>query len=165
MVLSRLIDREFSLGSLSSVKMNLAGSPITHVTFADDLMLLANTREALMLDECLKTYCQWSGQLFNQEKSRLIFSRLVQKESRRRLKCNYRGGTCLRMLFIWVLLYFPHALSPKISNSLLIGWRRGLKVGGLRVSCGQEGTSWSNRWPKCCPHIIFPLLMFVLLSW
>lgn len=43
-VLSRLIDREFAVGSLNGVKMNRTGPAFTHVMYADDLMLFARAQ-------------------------------------------------------------------------------------------------------------------------
>ena len=64
---ARMIDKEFALGNISGVKMNLAGPAFTHVMFADNIMLFAkaNRREAVVLNNCLETYCKWSGQLVN----------------------------------------------------------------------------------------------------
>uniref|UniRef100_A0A2N9EZP9 Reverse transcriptase domain-containing protein n=1 Tax=Fagus sylvatica TaxID=28930 RepID=A0A2N9EZP9_FAGSY len=63
-VLSRLIDRQFVNGDIHGVKMNVAGPAFTHVMYADDIMVFskANSREVQIIDECLETYCEWSGQ-------------------------------------------------------------------------------------------------------
>ena len=39
------------------------------------LFAKANIREIQALDECLESYCQWSGQSVNKDKSELIFSK------------------------------------------------------------------------------------------
>ena len=87
-VLSRLIDREFLLGDVKGVKMNVVGPAFTHVMYADDIMVFAkaNCREVKILDECLNKYCTWFGQLINRSKSGLIFSKLVCCARRRELK-------------------------------------------------------------------------------
>jgi hypothetical protein len=87
-VLSRIIDRQFALRKLSGAKMNVAGPPITHVMFADDLMLFtkASRKEATVLNECLDTYCLWSGQQINRDKSGIIFSKMVCNSNRRWIK-------------------------------------------------------------------------------
>jgi hypothetical protein len=84
-VLSRLIERNFAKGNFSGVKMNVSGLAITHVMFADDLMLFAkaNRREVEIINECIDTYCMWSGQKINREKSGLIFSKLVHNDMKR----------------------------------------------------------------------------------
>ena len=68
--------------------MNVAGPAFTHVMYADDIMVFAraNYREVKILDDCLDTYCTWSGQKVNQSKSGLIFSKLVTQAKRRELK-------------------------------------------------------------------------------
>jgi hypothetical protein len=39
------------------------------------LFAKANCREIKALDECLESYCQWSSQSVNRDKSGLIFSK------------------------------------------------------------------------------------------
>ena len=87
-ILSRLIERQFTLGNISGAKMNTSGPTFTHVMFADDLMLFskANRREVSVLNECLDTYCRWSGQLINKDKSGIIFSKSVSKVCKRWIK-------------------------------------------------------------------------------
>ena len=87
-VLSRLIEKKLALGNISGVRMNVSGQIITHVMFADDLMLFAkaNRREVEALNDCIETYCLWSGQKVNREKSGLIFSKLVQNDTKRWIK-------------------------------------------------------------------------------
>lgn len=71
----RLIDKEHSIGRLGGIKASMRVPAITHVMYTDDVMLFskANLREAEILNECLETYCNWSGQQINKQKSRLIF--------------------------------------------------------------------------------------------
>ena len=87
-VLARLIERECVSGNLAGVKLNQGGPNFMNVMFADDLMLFskASTRDSLTLNSCLEKYCEWSGQLVNREKSRLMFSKMVSLHQRRRLK-------------------------------------------------------------------------------
>jgi hypothetical protein len=62
-ILSRLILREENLGSLHGIKMASLCPPISHLLFADDVMLFsrANVQEASSLLNCLSTYSKWSG--------------------------------------------------------------------------------------------------------
>ena len=87
-VLSRIVDRNFERKKLSRAKMNVFGPAITYVMFVDDLMLFAkaNRKEVSILNECLDTYCMWSGQKINREKSGIIFSKLVSNYNRRWIK-------------------------------------------------------------------------------
>jgi hypothetical protein len=68
--------------------MNVSGPAITHVMFADDLMLFAkaNGREVGTLNDSLETYCLWSGQKINREKSSVIFLKLVTNDTKRWIK-------------------------------------------------------------------------------
>ncbi|KAF4377304.1 hypothetical protein G4B88_011139 [Cannabis sativa] len=63
---------------LKSTKEHLS-SPITHLMFADDVMLFgqASVKEAEAFLECLNLYCSWSGQAVNFQKSTVFFSKGV----------------------------------------------------------------------------------------
>ncbi len=65
--------------------MNVTGPAITHVMFADDLMIFAKAqrREVEIINNCLETYCLWSGQRINRDKSGLIFSKLFSHYCKR----------------------------------------------------------------------------------
>jgi hypothetical protein len=68
--------------------MNIGGLAITHVMYADDIMLFMKAKrcETTTLNECLELYCTWSGQRINRGKSGLVFSKLSQRGLRRDLK-------------------------------------------------------------------------------
>jgi hypothetical protein len=87
-MLSRLVDQQFNLGNISSVKMNPSGPAITQVIFADNMMIFAkaNRREVRILNDCLETYCLWSGQAINRDKSGIIFSKAVHQDTKRWIK-------------------------------------------------------------------------------
>jgi hypothetical protein len=140
-VLSRLIDREFLRGAINGVKMNVAGPAFTHVMYADGIMLFAkaNSSEVKILDECLDTYCNWSDQRVNRNKSGMIFSKLVLRDKRREVKvllgmqkilpnATYLGG--------------PHCFSLlaglETSNSFRINLRPDFWDGEVKRSLGLE---------------------------
>jgi hypothetical protein len=79
-ILSRLILREENLGSLHGIKMASLCPPISHLLFADDVMLFsrANVQEATSTLNCLSTYSKWSGQCINLAKSSFFFSKNCQ---------------------------------------------------------------------------------------
>ena len=87
-VLSRLIENEHREGQLGGVKMNIGGPAITHVMYADDIMLFTKAKrcETETLNKCLELYCTWSGQRINKGKSGLVFSKPSQRGLRRDLK-------------------------------------------------------------------------------
>ena len=75
-VLSRLLDWEFHFKKISGVKANLNGPAITHVMYADDMVLFskATRMEAKAINECLDMYCKWLGQYINKSNSSTYFS-------------------------------------------------------------------------------------------
>jgi hypothetical protein len=68
--------------------MNANGPTFTHVMYADNIMLFAkaNSSEVQILYKCMVTYCEWSGQSINRNKSGLICSKLVQRDKKREIK-------------------------------------------------------------------------------
>uniref|UniRef100_A0A2N9HGL8 Reverse transcriptase domain-containing protein n=1 Tax=Fagus sylvatica TaxID=28930 RepID=A0A2N9HGL8_FAGSY len=84
-VLSRMFERQHAVGNLHGVRMNVTGPAISHVMFADDIMIFAkaNRREVEVVDDCLESYCQWFGQLVNRGKSGLFFSKRVHRNWKR----------------------------------------------------------------------------------
>lgn len=57
-VLSRMIEKEFLEGRFTGIKLNIGGPPLTHVMYADDIVLFSKTsRDANILNECLEKYC------------------------------------------------------------------------------------------------------------
>jgi hypothetical protein len=83
-VLSRLLLREELLGSTHGIKMAKLSPPVSHLLFANDVMIFAraNVREANVILYCLKTYSQWSGQCINHSKSVVFFSRNCRPASK-----------------------------------------------------------------------------------
>ena len=87
-VLARLIDRDHLSSIIKGVSMNVGGSAFTNVMFADDIMLFSKacTQDVMALNNFLETYCSWSGQLVNRNKSSLIFLKMVQLNQKSRRK-------------------------------------------------------------------------------
>ena len=75
-VLSRLLIRRESQGSLRGVRIAHQCSPISHLIFADDLILFAKATlaKATILKTVVDQYCHWSGQAINISKSSIHFS-------------------------------------------------------------------------------------------
>jgi hypothetical protein len=76
-VFSRLLQRQFSLGLLKGIKMAQTCLPITHLLFADNLLIFgkATSSEASTIKDFLDSYCKWSGQAINIDKSSILFSK------------------------------------------------------------------------------------------
>uniref|UniRef100_A0A803P649 Reverse transcriptase domain-containing protein n=1 Tax=Cannabis sativa TaxID=3483 RepID=A0A803P649_CANSA len=77
--LSRLLIKRENEGGLKGFKLARNGTPITHLMFADDIILFgeATAREARSLLDCLESYCRSSGQKINLLKSSVCFSKGV----------------------------------------------------------------------------------------
>jgi hypothetical protein len=65
------------LGSLQGIKVALLSPPISHLLFADDVMIFtrAKVQDANAILNCLSTYSKWSGQCINLSKSAVFFSK------------------------------------------------------------------------------------------
>jgi hypothetical protein len=76
-VLSKLLQRVESLGSLQGIKISPGCPQISHLQFADDLLIFskANPTNAATILDCLASYQSWSGQKINYSKSGAIFSK------------------------------------------------------------------------------------------
>lgn len=80
-VLSRLILREEQKANLQGIKVARSALAITHMLFADDLVLLNSikSKEVECLAECVSKFCSWSGQAVNLAKSGMFASRNVHR--------------------------------------------------------------------------------------
>ncbi|XP_059440565.1 uncharacterized protein LOC132173020 [Corylus avellana] len=87
-ILSRLIEREESLGLLHGIKMARRCPTISHLLFADDVIIFskANESEARVILKCLNTYSSWSGQHINISKSAMFFSRNCSSNAKNAVK-------------------------------------------------------------------------------
>jgi hypothetical protein len=76
-VISQLFLRQESRGLLSGLKIAKNCTPISHLLFADDLIIFAKatSAEAHSLNSVLQQYCGWSGQSINFNKSSIHFSK------------------------------------------------------------------------------------------
>ena len=76
-----LLEKEFRHHNIIGVKASVKGPAITHVIYADDVVLFSKAcrKEATTINQCLETYCSWSGQTLNRSKSGVFFSNHCQK--------------------------------------------------------------------------------------
>uniref|UniRef100_A0A803PCY1 Reverse transcriptase domain-containing protein n=1 Tax=Cannabis sativa TaxID=3483 RepID=A0A803PCY1_CANSA len=79
--LSRLFFEMESKDRLKGFKMGRQGATVTHLMFADDIILFgqATLKEAKAFMDYLNEYCSWSGQSINFLKSSVTFTRGVRR--------------------------------------------------------------------------------------
>ncbi|XP_016168765.1 uncharacterized protein LOC107611342 [Arachis ipaensis] len=72
---SRAVDHGF----WKPIRLKKDGPPISHLCFADDIILFAeaNLEQANVINKCLEAFCDSSGQSVSKEKTRVIFSKNV----------------------------------------------------------------------------------------
>ena len=83
-----MLDRELSLGNISGAKASVRGPALTHVMYADDIVLFskATRKDAETLASCLEKYYEWSGQSLNKTKSGIFFSKHTTANCKRSIK-------------------------------------------------------------------------------
>lgn len=99
-ILSRLLAREEAVGRISKVKVSRASPKITHLLYADNLVIYRKAVhcEAAAVAECLHTYCGWTRQAINFDKSSSHFSHNVKWNLRSEIchilqmhECDHKG--------------------------------------------------------------------------
>ena len=75
------LEKEFRHHNIIGVKASVKGPAITHVIYADDVVLFSKAcrKEAATINQCLETYCSWLCQTLNRSKSGVFFSNHCQK--------------------------------------------------------------------------------------
>lgn len=86
--LSRLILKKKRLGEIHGVKVDKNSPAISHIIYADDLIIMGrtNARKAVEIRECFETYCEWSGQQANPKKSSILFSKNMSSKGKMELQ-------------------------------------------------------------------------------
>lgn len=95
-ILSRLLLKEEERGRIYGIKVDRNASAISHLMYADDLIIscLANPGDTTFVMACLSYFCNWLGQLVNEEKSNIFFSKSTpQKDIKEILGFKDMGAT------------------------------------------------------------------------
>ncbi|CAN1222018.1 LINE-1 retrotransposable element ORF2 protein [Linum grandiflorum] len=92
--LSNLIMDSTNAGSWQPITLCRAGPGLSHLFFADDLILFghASIAQCKVIKTCLSKFCRASGQMISNEKSRIFFSRNVSTSSRRSICAELEFG-------------------------------------------------------------------------
>ncbi|XP_025635616.1 uncharacterized protein [Arachis hypogaea] len=82
--LSQLVNAAVDHGFWKPIKLNRDGPKLSHLCFADDLILFAeaNLQQVDIIKKCLKAFCDSSGQKISNEKTRVYFSKNVGNQVR-----------------------------------------------------------------------------------
>jgi hypothetical protein len=81
--LSRILQQQESLGILKGIKIAKNCPPITHLLFADDLIIFAKatSTEAVSIKSNIDLFCSWLGQKVTTGKCSLLFSKNTQSST------------------------------------------------------------------------------------
>lgn len=87
-ILSRLLESALRSKNLQGIKTSMSGPTITHVMYADDIVLFskASRKDVETILGILEKYSLWSGQLVNRSKSGIFFSKYTQRSTCRNIK-------------------------------------------------------------------------------
>ncbi|PKI65221.1 hypothetical protein CRG98_014370 [Punica granatum] len=87
-MLSRLLYRAEVNGDIKGIQISRGGPQISHLMFADDLLILLRATKANIrnVKSILDKFCSWSGQEVNRAKSGLFFSKNTMADERRNAK-------------------------------------------------------------------------------
>jgi hypothetical protein len=85
--LSHLIIHEVNRGKWKGIKAGRNGPMVSHLMFADDLLLFGEAKEGQMqcVIDTLNKFCNLSGQEVSQEKTSIYFSKNVSRELKNKL--------------------------------------------------------------------------------
>ena len=85
--LAHLIQEQMNNGSWKPIRLNSNGPPISHLFFADDLVIFAEAslNQVRIIKKCMTAFCSASGQRVNAAKTRVFFSKNVNHNVREEL--------------------------------------------------------------------------------
>jgi hypothetical protein len=120
------------LGSLHCIKIARSSASISHLLFADDVMIFfrANNAEASAILNCLNTYSHWSRQCINFSKSTVFYSKNCKPNIKASINCILRLPHILaRAKYLGLPLFFDRKKSASFVDlkerifAKVIGWK------------------------------------------
>lgn len=130
---------EESYGRLHGIEVSWNAPAISHLMFADDLLVMcrANKDEVLAVKRTLDLFFGWSGQEANVNKSSILFSKNTPKEDR---------------MVIRSIIGFKDMPKDSIylGNSLLHSWNRTKDFMALKDRISHRLEGWSRIF---CPNL------------
>lgn len=136
--LSHIIEHEVNQKNRKGVKVGKKGNNISHLMFADDLLLFgeANEKQMKSVTKSLSTFCNLSGQEVNKNKSSILFSNNVKIRMR-----------TIKIIYQVVVVLFAVSTSWVCGFSKFIGscndfmvWCREFTKASNSVSLGALGS-------------------------
>lgn len=87
-LLSRMLFRLEEEDKIQGIKLGRNSPAISHLFFADDLMLFfrANEENVSKIAECLNQFCKWTGQMISVSKSGYVFSKNTKAGAKAQIK-------------------------------------------------------------------------------
>lgn len=85
--LSHLISQKVDCGLWKPIKVGRSGPNVSHLMFADDLLLFgeATTNQMSCMKDTLDKFCSMFGQMVSVEKTSILFVKCVNYQTRQRL--------------------------------------------------------------------------------
>lgn len=153
-ILSRMLDHELRLNNICGIKTSISGPTITHVMYADDVVLFtkATRRDAINLVQVLNKYCSWSGQAINKNKSGVFFSKHSKSHIGRAVKSILQVRKLKRdAVYLGAPMFLSKARSKDFAflqdklEAKLTGWRsKNLSRAGRRTLINSVAQTMPN---------------------
>ncbi|XP_019460062.1 PREDICTED: uncharacterized protein LOC109359821 [Lupinus angustifolius] len=123
--LALLLTKKVDLGMWQPIKLSRGGPPLSHILFADDVLLFckATKSQGMMVSSTLKEFCQASRLKVNKAKSKFVCSRKVSNQKKNAFMgiCSMRVDSNLGnylgiLLVIGKVMWLPHSVCSDIDR-------------------------------------------------
>lgn len=128
-------------GSWKPIHLSRRGTPLTHLFFANDLLLLAEAtcNQAKTINEILENFCSISGGKVNKEKTQILFSRNVKQATAKNIakECGFSVTNNLGKYLGMSLLH--NRVTKATIKRLWTKWTKNYPVGMLYTYLWRDG--------------------------